>query len=147
MEGLHNPVKAIRMPSPPSGRDRRLGPGEMEKLLESSSDELSQVIKFALETAMQRGELAGMTCGGDGESQETDADASGYEKRPEKNRSSLCRGRGNHQGTTEHSTTRRKGLGYWPGCDLTGLYQGMSGNRNFRTALPRSPARGHKSAF
>ena len=61
MEGLTNPVKAIRMPSPPAGRDRRLGPGELEKLLESSSEELSQVIRFALETAMRRGELAGMT--------------------------------------------------------------------------------------
>ena len=61
MEGLHNPVKAIRMPSPPAGRDRRLGPGELEKLLESSSEEMNQVIRFAWETAMRRGELAGMT--------------------------------------------------------------------------------------
>ncbi len=61
MEGLHNPVKAIRMPSPPAGRDRRLQPGELEKLLESSSEEMGQVIRFALETAMRRGEIAGMT--------------------------------------------------------------------------------------
>ena len=61
MEGLTNPVKAIRMPSPPAVRDRRLGPGELEKLLESSSEEINQVIRFALETAMRRGELAGMT--------------------------------------------------------------------------------------
>ena len=61
MEGLHNPVKAIRMPSPPAGRDRRLQAGELEKLLESSSEEMNQVIRFALETAMRRGELAGMT--------------------------------------------------------------------------------------
>ncbi|EAY56621.1 MAG: putative phage integrase [Leptospirillum rubarum] len=61
MEGLTNPVKAIRMPSPPAGRDRRLQPGELEKLLESSSEEMNQVIRFALETAMRRGELAGMT--------------------------------------------------------------------------------------
>lgn len=61
MEGLHNPVKAIRMPSPPAGRDRRLWPGELERLLESSSEEMNQVIRFALETAMRRGELAGMT--------------------------------------------------------------------------------------
>jgi len=61
MEGLANPVKAIRMPSPPAGRDRRLQPGELEKLLEFSSDELSQAIRFALETAMRRGEIAGMT--------------------------------------------------------------------------------------
>ena len=61
MEGLTNPVKAIRMPSPPAGRDRRLQPGELEKLLESTSEEMNQVICFALETAMRRGELAGMT--------------------------------------------------------------------------------------
>ncbi|EAY56644.1 MAG: probable phage integrase [Leptospirillum rubarum] len=61
MEGLTNPVKAIRMPSPSTGRDRRLQPGELEKLLESSSEELNPVIRFALETAMRRGELAGMT--------------------------------------------------------------------------------------
>lgn len=61
MEGLSNPVKAIRMPYPPSGRDRRLGPGELEKLLESSSEEMNQVIRFALETAMRRGEIAGIT--------------------------------------------------------------------------------------
>jgi integrase len=35
--------------------------GELEKLLESSSEEMNQVIRFALETAMRRGELAGMT--------------------------------------------------------------------------------------
>jgi len=61
MEGLTNPVKSIRMPSPPAGRDRRLQPGELEKLLESVSEEMNQVIRFALETAMRRGELAGMT--------------------------------------------------------------------------------------
>jgi len=61
MEGLKNPVKSIRMPSPPAGRDRRLQPGELEKLLESLSEEMNQVIRFALETAMRRGELAGMT--------------------------------------------------------------------------------------
>ena len=61
MEGLTNPVKSIRMPSPPAGRDRRLQPGELDKLLESLSEEMGQVVRFALETAMRRGELAGMT--------------------------------------------------------------------------------------
>jgi integrase len=61
MEGLLNPVKSIRMPSPPAGRDRRLQPGELEKILESVSEEMSQVIRIALETAMRRGELAEMT--------------------------------------------------------------------------------------
>ena len=61
MEGLKNPVKAIRMPSPPSGRERRLQAGELEKLLESLSEEMGQVVRFALETAMRRGEIYGMT--------------------------------------------------------------------------------------
>ena len=61
LEGLTNPVKSIRLPSPPSGRDRRLQPGELEKLLECLSEEMGQVVRFALETAMRRGELAGMT--------------------------------------------------------------------------------------
>ena len=61
MEGLTNPVKSIRMPSPPAGRDRRLQPGELEKILESLSEEMGQVVRFALETAMRRGEIAGMT--------------------------------------------------------------------------------------
>ena len=61
MEGLHNPIKSIRMPSPPAGRDRRLHPGELEKLLECLSEEMGQVVRFALETAMRRGDIAGMT--------------------------------------------------------------------------------------
>ena len=61
MEGLTNPVKAIRMPSPPAGRDRRLGPEELEKLLECLSEEMGQLVRFALETAMRRGEIWGMT--------------------------------------------------------------------------------------
>lgn len=61
MEGLTNPVKSIRMPSPPAGRDRRLQPGELDKLLESLSEEMGQVVRFALETAMRRGELYEMT--------------------------------------------------------------------------------------
>jgi integrase len=61
MEGLKNPVKSIRLPSPPSGRDRRLQPGELEKILASVSKEMGQVVRFALETAMRRGELSGMT--------------------------------------------------------------------------------------
>ena len=77
---------------------------------------MGQVILFALETAMRQGELAGMT--GDGGPEETDGDASGNEKRPEENRSTLFRCRGNPQGTTEHPTTQWERLGYWPGRDF-----------------------------
>jgi integrase len=62
MEGLTNPVKAIRIPSPPSGRDRRLRPGELEKITDASeSSTLADVLRFAVETGMRRSELAGMT--------------------------------------------------------------------------------------
>ena len=146
MEGLHNPVKAIRMPSPPAGRDRRLQPGELEMLLEFSSEEMNQVIRFALETAMRRGEIVGMTW-----------EIVDLKKRtvtlPETKNGQkrivppLFRCRGNPQGTPRNPTTRRESMEYWSGCDLTGLRQGMSENRNFRASFPRSPARGDQSAF
>ena len=61
MEGLSNPVKSIRMPSPPEGRDRRLRTGELEKLLENTTEEMGRIIRFALETGMRRSEITGMT--------------------------------------------------------------------------------------
>ncbi len=60
MESLRNPVKAVRLPSLPEGRDRRLKPGELEKLLEATSEEMGQVIRFALESGMRRSEITGM---------------------------------------------------------------------------------------
>ena len=60
MESLRNPVKAVRLPSLPEGRDRRLNPGELDKLLEAASEEMGQVIRFALESGMRRGEITGM---------------------------------------------------------------------------------------
>ena len=60
MEGLSNPVKSIRMPSPPEGRDRRLKPGELDKILENSSEEMGRIIRFALETGMRRSEITRM---------------------------------------------------------------------------------------
>lgn len=64
MGGLHNPVQQIRKPAPPPGRDRRLHPDEEKILLAACPEynaELSFLIRFALETAMRRSELAGMT--------------------------------------------------------------------------------------
>ena len=49
-----DPLPSVR-PGP------RLHPGELGKLLESLSEEMGQVVRFALETAMRRGELAEMT--------------------------------------------------------------------------------------
>jgi len=51
-----NPVSMVSLPKVGRGRDRRLEPGEEEKLL-SASDELKRIIIVALETGMRRGEI------------------------------------------------------------------------------------------
>ena len=64
MSGLINPVQQIRKPAPPAGRDRRLHPEEEKALLiscEKYNTDISSIVKLALETAMRRSELAGMT--------------------------------------------------------------------------------------
>lgn len=60
MEGLPSPLKAIRKPSPPPGRDRRLAAGEEARLLRACKGPLRAAVILALETAMRRGELAGL---------------------------------------------------------------------------------------
>lgn len=60
MEGLQNPVKNIIKPKLPQGRTRRLEKGEEKKLLESTSKNFQRVIRFALESAMRREELASL---------------------------------------------------------------------------------------
>lgn len=61
MEGLHNPAKSIIRPKLPAGRTRRLRKGEEEKLLKHSPKNFQDVMKFALETAMRRSEIASLT--------------------------------------------------------------------------------------
>ena len=62
MAGLVNPVQQVRKPKLPQGRDRRLRPGEMEKITDASeSPVLADILRFAVETGMRRSELAGMT--------------------------------------------------------------------------------------
>ncbi len=62
MAGLVNPVMQIRKPKLPKGRDRRLLPGELEAICQASdSPVLADVARFAVESAMRRGEIAGMT--------------------------------------------------------------------------------------
>ncbi len=62
MTGLVNPVQQIRKPKLPKGRDRRLNPGELDRIVKAScSPLLPEIIRFALETAMRRGEITGMT--------------------------------------------------------------------------------------
>ena len=61
MTGLINPVQQIRKPKLPRERDRRIRHGELERIIKASeSPLLGELIRFALETAMRRSELAGM---------------------------------------------------------------------------------------
>ena len=64
MGSLVNPVQQIRKPVPNQGRDRRLHSDEEAVLLaecDKYNKELSSIVRFALETAMRRSEIAGMT--------------------------------------------------------------------------------------
>jgi len=59
MDGLTNPAAGIRKPKVNNQRERRLLPGEEERLMEAvRSHELRAAIILALETAMRRSELA-----------------------------------------------------------------------------------------
>lgn len=60
MEYLDNPVKKARKPKVSRGRERRLQEGEEEKLLKHAPEGFAPIIKFALETAMRRGEIAAL---------------------------------------------------------------------------------------
>ncbi len=61
MTGLVNPVMQIRKPKLPRGRDRRLSPGELERIIAASgSPVLPYIVRFALETGMRQAEIAGM---------------------------------------------------------------------------------------
>lgn len=60
MEGLVNPVSLIRRPKLPRGRDRRLLPGEEEKLLAAARYPMREMIILAVDTAMRAGELLSM---------------------------------------------------------------------------------------
>uniref|UniRef100_E6PNC2 Putative Site-specific recombinase, phage integrase family n=1 Tax=mine drainage metagenome TaxID=410659 RepID=E6PNC2_9ZZZZ len=60
-----NPAKAIRKPSAPKSRDRRLRPGELDALLASAvstkrTPGLRQIIILAVETSMRLGEMLGL---------------------------------------------------------------------------------------
>jgi integrase len=57
MEGLVNPVSLIRRPKLPRGRDRRLLPGEEERLLQAAKYPMREMIILAIDTAMRAGEL------------------------------------------------------------------------------------------
>lgn len=62
MENLSNPLEVVRKPKMPPGRDRRLSPAELEAILEAAgSDQLSDILLLALETAMRRSEIHKIT--------------------------------------------------------------------------------------
>ena len=61
MGGLINPVRQIRMPKMPAGRDRRLNPGELDRILHATeSPVLVPLARFAIETAMRQEEISKM---------------------------------------------------------------------------------------
>lgn len=63
-EGLRNPIRSLRMPGNSTPRDRRLWPDEEAALLPELAKlnpYLRPLVELALETAMRRGELLGLT--------------------------------------------------------------------------------------
>ena len=54
-----NPVRMVSRPKNNRARDRRLHPGELERLLQATQSEcLSSILVFAVETGLRRGEIA-----------------------------------------------------------------------------------------
>ena len=61
MGGLLNPVKQIRAPKMPAGRDRRLKTGELEQVIGATESHfLPDLARFAIETAMRQEEISKM---------------------------------------------------------------------------------------
>ncbi|EQD51654.1 site-specific recombinase, phage integrase family [mine drainage metagenome] len=62
MSYLVNPVPLAKTARPklPKGRERRLESGEEERLLEAAQPQFGAVIRFALATAMRRGEIVSL---------------------------------------------------------------------------------------
>ncbi|KPA99859.1 integrase [Ahrensia marina] len=62
---MQNPVRMVRRPSPPRGRERRLEPGEEQRLLDATdsgrSPYMRPLIILAIETAMRQGEMLSLT--------------------------------------------------------------------------------------
>ena len=62
MESLQNPTQLVQKPKIPRGRNRRLQGDELERIVASTdSSMLGDIVRFAIETAMRRSEIAGMT--------------------------------------------------------------------------------------
>lgn len=63
MDCLSNPIKSVRMPKLPKPVERRLDHDEESRLMVELSGELKQIVIFAIETGMRRGEIMGMRWG------------------------------------------------------------------------------------
>lgn len=61
MVNLTNPVQQIRRPKANPARERRVSVDEIKKIHDAATTSLRPIIFFALETAMRRSEIAGMT--------------------------------------------------------------------------------------
>lgn len=61
MASLDNPVAGVRKPRLPSGRKRRLKPGEMGGILGAVDTNMASLIVLAVETAMRQGEIAALS--------------------------------------------------------------------------------------
>lgn len=65
VDGLQNPVRGIRLPAARPGRDRRLEPGEMERIVGACDRlgyvQLRSVVELAVATAMRRGEILALS--------------------------------------------------------------------------------------
>lgn len=63
--GLSNPVKDVRKPPEPRGRERRLGPDEEVRLLAAvqacKNEFVEPVVRFALATGMRQGEILSLS--------------------------------------------------------------------------------------
>ncbi len=59
-----NPISSLAFKAPDQRRERRLRPGEYERLIEAAASRrnpyVSPIIKFAVETGMRRGEILGI---------------------------------------------------------------------------------------
>lgn len=60
MESLTNPVENVPRPKVNKGRTRRLEGDEEERLLKTCGAQLRRIVRFAMETAMRRGEIAAL---------------------------------------------------------------------------------------
>ncbi len=60
MESLQNPVQLAAKSKPAKGRDRRLENDEEEQVLKAARAPFDSIIRFALETAMRREEIAAL---------------------------------------------------------------------------------------